>query len=131
MARFGPRVRILNGSRHLGDAVERDGHDARGDRGEPLEPRGEYERRGEHEDEQEEVHHVQVLEGHLGAHDSLHVLECLEAPFQVMVDVERAALAHVTQPARAPGIAPRPLLAERIKQIRLRSFLLATCKRLT
>ena len=42
---------------------------------------------------------MQVLEGHLGAHDSLHVLECLEAPFQVMVDVERAALAPVTQPA--------------------------------
>ena len=98
MARLLPRVRVLDGARHLGDAVERHRHDTARHRAEPLEAGGEHEGRAEHEHEEQEVDGVQVLERHLGGHDAFHVLVRLKARLQVMVDVERAALAHVSQP---------------------------------
>jgi hypothetical protein len=74
VARLLPVERILDELAHLVDAVEPDGHDHRGHVPDPVERGGEHERRGEHEEEEDELQHVQIRERDRRRHDSLHGL---------------------------------------------------------
>jgi len=62
-----PVERVLYGLPHLVDAVEADGDDDGGDEGDPVERGGEHQGRGEHEEEEDELQHVQVAERDVAA----------------------------------------------------------------
>ena len=80
------------------DAVERHGEETRGKERDVLVGHREDERRRVGEEEGDEVAHLQVLEGYRRRHHPLAGLERRQHELALAVQIERGALAHVTQP---------------------------------
>eukprot|EP00982_Pelagococcus_subviridis_P006539 30154-Pelagococcus_subviridis.AAC.10 len=98
VARLLPVERILNELPHLVDAVEPDRDDRARQPRDPSERRREHERRAEHEEEQDELQHVQIRERNRRGDDPLHGFVRSEAQLELLVNLERGALAYVPQP---------------------------------
>ena len=99
MARLLPVEWILDELTHLIDAVESNRHDHRRHIPDPVKRGGEHERRGEHEEEQDELEHVQVCERDWRRNNSLHGLVRGQTDLQLLVNFERGTLTYVAQPA--------------------------------
>ena len=99
VTRILPRVRVLHAPADLVHAVKRERDDARREGRDPLEVGGEHEGHRVHEEEQEDVQHVQVLVRDRRGDDALGGLERVEHELAVAEDVQRGSLAEVADPA--------------------------------
>ena len=99
VARVLPRERVLHAPTDLVHAVKRQRHDARRERSDPLEIRGEHERDRVHEEEQEDIEHVEVLVRYRGGDDALGGFERVQHELAVAEDVQRGSFAEVADPA--------------------------------
>jgi hypothetical protein len=91
VARLFPREGVLHAPPDLVDAVERQRDHRAGEGRDPLEVRGEHERHGVHEEEEQHVEHVQVLVRDGRRDDAFHGLERVQNDAQIAKRVHRRA----------------------------------------
>ena len=94
MARLLPRERVLHAPPDLVDAVEGQRDHRAGEGRDPLEVGGEHERHRVHEEEEQNVEHVQVLVRDGRRDDAFHGLQRVQNDAQITKSVHRGAFAQ-------------------------------------